>query len=47
MASGSGSNFQALLEAVAAGRIRNSEIVRLVTNRKNIRATVRADTAGK
>ncbi|KHN95618.1 Formyl transferase [Metarhizium album ARSEF 1941] len=47
MASGFGSNFQALIDAVAAGRIRNSHIVRLVTNRRGARATARADDAGE
>jgi phosphoribosylglycinamide formyltransferase len=37
MASGNGSNFQALINAVAAGRIPNSKIVRLIVTRKGIR----------
>ncbi len=47
MASGFGSNFQALIDAVANGRIRNSRIIRLITNRRNIQSTVRAETASK
>ncbi|EFY87900.1 hypothetical protein MAC_06027 [Metarhizium acridum CQMa 102] len=47
MASGFGSNFQALIDAVAVGRIRNSRIIRLVTNRRNAHATARAEGAGK
>ena len=46
MASGNGSNFQALINAVAAGRIPNSKIVRLVVNRAKAYATTRADQAG-
>ncbi|KAG8422507.1 phosphoribosylglycinamide formyltransferase [Metarhizium acridum] len=46
MASGFGSNFQALIDAVALGRIRNSRIIRLVTNRRNAHATARAEGAG-
>lgn len=48
MASGFGSNFQALIDAVNEGKtIRNSQIIRLVTNRKNAYATTRAENAGK
>lgn len=46
MASGSGSNFQAVLDAVAAGRIPNSQIVRLYVNRKTAFAISRAEKAG-
>ncbi|QLI65505.1 Phosphoribosylglycinamide formyltransferase [Metarhizium brunneum] len=47
MASGFGSNFQALIDAVDEGKtIRNSQIIRLVTNRKNAYATTRAEGAG-
>lgn len=46
MASGSGSNFQALLDAVASGRIPNSQIVRLFVNRKTAFAVTRAEKAG-
>lgn len=46
MASGSGSNFQAVLDAVASGRIPNSQIVRLFVNRKTAFAVSRAEKAG-
>ncbi|KAH6888528.1 formyl transferase [Thelonectria olida] len=46
MASGNGSNFQALIDAVAAGRIPNSTITRLIVNRGKAFATTRADKAG-
>ncbi|KAL2128410.1 hypothetical protein VTI74DRAFT_9212 [Chaetomium olivicolor] len=46
MASGNGSNFQALIDAVAAGRIADSKIIRLIVNRSRAYATTRADNAG-
>ncbi|EAQ86233.1 hypothetical protein CHGG_07486 [Chaetomium globosum CBS 148.51] len=46
MASGNGSNFQALIDAVTAGRIPDSKIVRLIVNRGKAYATTRADLAG-
>ncbi|KAK7755956.1 Bifunctional purine biosynthetic protein ADE5,7 [Diatrype stigma] len=48
MASGNGSNFQALIDNVAApeGRIPRSRIVRLVVNRAKAYATTRAERAG-
>lgn len=46
MASGFGSNFQALIDGVSSGKLQNSRIISLITNRKNAHATVRADEAG-
>jgi len=46
MASGNGSNFQALINAVATGRVPNSQIIRLIVNRAKAYATTRADQAG-
>ncbi|KAK6820603.1 hypothetical protein PG990_012589 [Apiospora arundinis] len=46
MASGFGSNFQALIDAISKGQLRNSRIISLITNRKNAHASVRADEAG-
>lgn len=46
MASGNGSNFQALIDAVSGGRIPNSRIIRLIVNRGKAYATTRADQAG-
>jgi phosphoribosylglycinamide formyltransferase len=46
MASGNGSNFQALIDAISAGHIPNSKIIRLVVNRGKAYATTRADLAG-
>jgi phosphoribosylglycinamide formyltransferase len=46
MASGNGSNFQALIDAVAGGKIPDSEIIRLYVNRGKAYATKRAEQAG-
>lgn len=46
MASGFGSNFQALIDAISTGQLPNSRIISLITNRKNAHATVRAEKAG-
>lgn len=46
MASGFGSNFQALIDAISTGQLRNSRIISLITNRRNAHATVRAEEAG-
>lgn len=43
MASGSGSNFQALCDAVSSGRVPDSVIIRLIVNRKQAYATHRAE----
>ncbi|KAK3366303.1 formyl transferase [Lasiosphaeria ovina] len=45
MASGNGSNFQAIIDAVASGRIPDSKIIRLIVNRGKAYATARADKA--
>lgn len=46
MASGNGSNFQALINAVASGQIPNTRITRLYVNRSKAYATKRAEEAG-
>lgn len=46
MASGFGSNFQSLIDAVADGRIPNSRIIRLISNRRKAHCITRAETAG-
>lgn len=46
MASGNGSNFQALIDAVASGKIPGSKIIRLYVNRAKAYATQRAEQAG-
>lgn len=43
MASGNGSNFQALCDAVARGQIPNSRIIRLIVNRQKAYAITRAE----
>ncbi|SPO01297.1 related to glycinamide ribonucleotide transformylase [Cephalotrichum gorgonifer] len=47
MASGFGSNFQALIDAVSTGQLQNSRIISLITNRKSAHAIARADEAGE
>ncbi len=46
MASGNGSNFQALVDGIAGGRIMNARITRLIVNRAKAYATQRAEKAG-
>ncbi|PNY24125.1 Phosphoribosylglycinamide formyltransferase [Tolypocladium capitatum] len=46
MASGNGSNFQAILDAVASGTIPNAGICRLIVNRGRAYAATRADNNG-
>lgn len=46
MASGSGSNFQALLDGISSSRIADAQIVRLFVNRKTAYAVKRAEQAG-
>ena len=46
MASGNGSNFQALIDAVTSGQIPDSKIIRLIVNRQNAYAKQRAERAG-
>ncbi len=46
MASGFGSNFQALIDGIANGSLPHSRIISLITNRKSAHATARADKAG-
>ncbi|KAI1502742.1 hypothetical protein F5X99DRAFT_378344 [Biscogniauxia marginata] len=46
MASGFGSNFQALIHAISTGQLRNSRIISIITNRRNAHAIVQADEAG-
>jgi phosphoribosylglycinamide formyltransferase len=46
MASGNGSNFQAVLDAVASGRIPSSRITRLIVNRQKAYAVKRAEQHG-
>ncbi|EXA40730.1 phosphoribosylglycinamide formyltransferase [Fusarium oxysporum f. sp. pisi HDV247] len=46
MASGFGSNFQALIDAISTSSLPNSRIISLIVNRRNAHATVRAEKAG-
>ncbi|KAH6996720.1 formyl transferase [Ilyonectria robusta] len=46
MASGNGSNLQAILDACADGRIPNTRVSKVIVNRKTAYATKRAELAG-
>ncbi|KAM3512644.1 hypothetical protein MY11210_003738 [Beauveria gryllotalpidicola] len=46
MASGFGSNFQALIDGISSGSLPQSRIIALITNRKTAYATTRAEKAG-
>ncbi|CAK7245743.1 MAG: Bifunctional purine biosynthetic protein ADE5,7 [Sporothrix thermara] len=46
MASGNGSNFQALVDGIAAGSITNAVITKLIVNRSKTFAAQRAEKAG-
>ena len=46
MVSGGGTNLQAIIDAIASGKIRNTEIVRVISNRKDAYALERAAKAG-
>ena len=46
MVSGGGTNLQAILDAVDAGRITNTEIVGVISNNKNAYALTRAKNMG-
>ncbi|KAF4587344.1 phosphoribosylglycinamide formyltransferase [Ophiocordyceps camponoti-floridani] len=46
LASGSGTNFEALCDGLAQGRIRDAAITRLIVNRAAAGATARADRRG-
>ncbi|GJC86918.1 phosphoribosylglycinamide formyltransferase [Colletotrichum tofieldiae] len=46
LCSGSGTNLQAIIDAIAAGTVPNSKIERVIVNRKNAFAVQRAERAG-
>ena len=46
MVSGGGTNLQAIIDAIASGKIRNTRIVRVISNRKDAYALERAAKAG-
>ena len=46
MASGRGSNFQALIDAHARGELPGVELVQLIVNKREAQAIVRAEAAG-
>ena len=44
--SGGGTNLQAIIDAIASGKIENAQIVRVISNTKNAYALTRAQNAG-
>ncbi len=46
MVSGGGTNLQAIIDAIASGKIRNTRIVRVISNRRDAYALERAAKAG-
>lgn len=46
MVSGGGTNLQAIIDAVAAGKVRNAELVGVISNNKTVKSLERAKTAG-
>ena len=46
MGSGGGTNLQAIIDAIASGKIRNTRIVRVISNRRDAYALERAAKAG-
>ena len=46
LVSGGGTNLQALLDGVKSGSVRNTEIVRVISSKKNVKALERAENAG-
>ena len=44
--SGGGTNLQAIIDAIAAGKIENAQIVRVISNNKKAYALTRAKEAG-
>lgn len=44
--SGGGTNLQAIIDAIAAGKIENAQIVRVISNNKKAYALIRAKEAG-
>ena len=44
--SGGGTNLQAIIDAIASGKIENAQIVRVISNNKNAYALTRAKDAG-
>ena len=44
--SGGGTNLQAIIDAIESGAIRDTKIVRVISNNKNAYALTRAESAG-
>ncbi len=46
LVSGGGTNLQALIDSIEAGKVKNAEIVRVVSSREGVKALNRAEKAG-
>lgn len=46
LVSGGGTNLQALIDGVKNGSVRNTEIVRVISSKRNVKALERAENAG-
>jgi len=46
LVSGGGTNLQAIIDSVAAGKITNTEIVAVISNNKTVKSLERARNAG-
>ena len=46
LVSGGGTNLQAIIDAVAAGKITNTELVGVISNNKTVKSLERARNAG-
>ncbi len=46
LVSGGGTNLQALIDSIEDGRIKNAEIVRVISSKKGVKALERAEKAG-
>ncbi|MBQ6968214.1 MAG: phosphoribosylglycinamide formyltransferase [Lachnospiraceae bacterium] len=46
LVSGGGTNLQALIDSIGDGRIKNAEIVRVISSKKGVKALERAEKAG-
>ena len=46
LVSGGGTNLQAIIDAIAAGKVKNAQIVGVISNNKTVKSLERAQNAG-
>ena len=46
LVSGGGTNLQAIIDAIAAGKVKNAQIVGVISNNKTVKSLERARNAG-